>query len=116
LNIKDFAEATLDYFSCITLTDIEEYVLKEEPTINNEIIKEWLEWLEENRDSFSDNTLELVQKQFENDLGGMPIWREDKKFQDNVLNGFKRYFNTNLYFLEFFTTAYLKGLEEEGLR
>jgi hypothetical protein len=106
----------LDYFSSITLSDIEEFVLNGEPIINNESVKEWLEWLEENRDSFSDNTLDLVQKQFVSDLGAMPIWVRDKKFQDNVLDGFKRYFEENSYFLEMFTTAYLKGLEEEGLR
>lgn len=80
------------------------------------MIKEWLAWLEENRDSFSDDTLDLVQKQFVSDLGAMPIWKGDKKFQDRVLEGFKRYFEDNLFFLEMFTTAYLEGLEEDGLR
>jgi hypothetical protein len=116
VNIRDFAEFTLDYFSSITLTDIEESVLNGEPTINTEMVKEWLEWLEENRDSFSDDTLDLVQKQFVNDLGAMPIWFGDKKFQDNVIEGFKRYFEENTYFLDFFTNAYLTGLEEDGLR
>lgn len=116
LNIRDFAEVTLVYFSSITLTDIEEFILNGKPTINNEMIKEWLEWLEENRDSFSDDTLDLIQKQFESDLGGMPIWKRDKNFQDKVLEGLKRYFEENTFFLELFTTAYLKGLEEDGLR
>ncbi|MGM0806356.1 MAG: hypothetical protein ACQET8_16545 [Bacillota bacterium] len=116
MNIRDFAEFTLDYFSSIILTDIEEFVLNGKPTTNNEIVKEWLEWLEENRDSFSDDTLDLVLKQFESDLGAMPIWVGDKKFQDNVLEGFKKYFEEDSYFLKMFTTVYLKGLEEEGLR
>lgn len=78
--------------------------------------KEWLEWIEENRNSFSGDTLDLVQKQFVNDLGAMPIWFGDKKFQEDVLEGFKRYFDENSYFLDFFTNAYLAGLEEDGLR
>jgi hypothetical protein len=117
VNIRDFAEFILGYFSSITLTDIEEFVLNGKTTINNETIKELLGWLEENRDSFSDNTLDLVQKQFESDLGAMPIWVGDKNFQDNVLAGFNRYFEEqHPYFLELFTTAYIKGLEEDGLR
>jgi hypothetical protein len=75
-----------------------------------------LEWLEENRDTFSDDTLDLVQKQFVSDLGAMPIWIPDKEFQDQVLDGFKRYFGDNRYFYEIFKTAYLSGLKEEGLR
>ncbi|MGW8426730.1 hypothetical protein ACWGJQ_14700 [Peribacillus simplex] len=43
VNIRDFAEFTLEYFSSITLTDIEESVLNGKPTINNEMVKEWLE-------------------------------------------------------------------------
>lgn len=70
MNIRDFAEFTLDYFSSITLTDIEESVLNGKPTINNEMVKEWLE---ENRDSFSDDTFHMVLKQFVDDLGAMPI-------------------------------------------
>ncbi|WHY93277.1 hypothetical protein QNK12_07410 [Neobacillus cucumis] len=116
MNIRDFAEFTLDYFSSITLTDIEEFVLNGKPTINHGDVKEWLEWLEENRDSFSDDTMDLIRNQFLNDLGAMPIWFKDKQFQDNVLDGFKRYFDDNSFFLEMFTTAYLKGLEEDGLR
>lgn len=116
MNIRDFAEFTLDYFSSITLTDIEEFVLNGRPTINNENVKEWLKWLEENRDSFTDDTLDLVQKQFLIDLGAMPIWKGDKQFQDSVLDGFKSYFEDNSFFLEMFTTAYLKGLEEDGHR
>jgi len=46
----------------------------------------------------------------------MPIWFGDKKFQDDVLEGFKRYFEENTYFFDFFTNAYLTGLEEDGLR
>lgn len=114
MNIRDFAEFTLDYFSSITLTDIEESVLNGKPTINNEMVKEWLEWLEwleENRDSFSDDTFHMVLKQFVDDLGAMPIWFGDKKFQEDVLEGFKRYFEENSYFLDFFTNAYLAGLE-----
>jgi hypothetical protein len=45
-----------------------------------------------------------------------PIWIGDKKFQDNVLDGFKRYFEKLPYFLELFTTAYLAGLKDGGLR
>jgi hypothetical protein len=113
---KRFAEFLLEYFSSITLTDIEEFVLNGKTTINNETIKEWLGWLEENRNSFSDNTLDLVQKQIESDLGAMQIWVRDKNFQDNVLAGFNRYFEEHPYFLEVFTTAYIKGLEEDALR
>ncbi|WP_121614216.1 hypothetical protein [Mesobacillus foraminis] len=116
MNIRDFAEFTLDYFSSILLTDIEESVLKGKPTINNEMVKEWLAWLEENRDTFADDTFHLVLKQFVNDLGAMPIWFGDEKFQESVLEGFKRYFQESSYFLDFFTTAYLRGLEEDGLR
>lgn len=96
LNIRDFAEMTLDYFSSITLIDIEESVLNGKPTFNNETVKEWLE---ENKDSFNDDTLKLVQKQFVCDLGSMPIWIGDKKFQDNVLDCFKGYLKNIHIFL-----------------
>ncbi|KRF61899.1 hypothetical protein ASG99_24770 [Bacillus sp. Soil768D1] len=68
------------------------------------------------RQAFSDDTFHMVLKQFVDDLGAMPIWFGDKKFQEDVLEGFKRYFEENSYFLDFFTNAYLAGLEEDGLR
>ncbi|MFJ8072344.1 hypothetical protein ACIQZD_26120 [Peribacillus sp. NPDC096447] len=64
MNIRDFAEFTLGYFSSITLTDIEEFVLNGRPTLNNKMVKEWLEELQENRYFYSDDTLELIEKQF----------------------------------------------------
>lgn len=92
MNIRDFAEVTLDYFSSMVLTDLQQFVFTGEPTINNEMVTEWLEWLEENRNSFTDDTLEWVLNYFEQDLGAMPIWKNDTEFQDIVLNSFKKYF------------------------
>ncbi|WEG12426.1 hypothetical protein PU629_20380 [Pullulanibacillus sp. KACC 23026] len=116
MDIRNFAEVTLDYFTAIALNDIEEYVLKGEPTPINDVVKEWFEWLAEHSNSFTDDTLELVKEQLANDLGAMSIWVENRQFQDDVLSSFKKYFDQNTYFLEFFTTIYLKGLEDDGLR
>ncbi len=118
MNIRDFSEFTIELFVSLILSDIEEVIQKGKSSIRkqeNEIITEWSTWVDENRNLFSDDTLDLIEKQFKSDLGAMPIWKSDKEFQEEVLNGFRDYFGEGSYFYEMFKDAYLTGLEEEGL-
>jgi predicted nucleic-acid-binding protein len=115
LNVRDFAEYTIEWFSFLVLQDIEEFILNGKVTINNEIVIEWLDWLEKNKENFTDDTMNLVRSQLEDDIGGMEIWVSDKAFQDRVLIGFKQYFADNKYFYEMFKSVYITGLKEDGL-
>ncbi|MFC0274605.1 hypothetical protein ACFFIX_25085 [Metabacillus herbersteinensis] len=116
MNIKDFAEYTIELFSSLVLSDIEEFIVNGKATKNHEMLLEWLEWLESNRDDFTDETFNLVISQFQIDIGAMPIWFADKNYQDKVLECFKDYFGENKYFYDMFKTLYETGLIEDGLR
>ncbi|GLB61808.1 MULTISPECIES: hypothetical protein [Bacillaceae] len=118
MNIRDFSEFTIELFVSLILSDIEEVIHKGKSSIRKqekEIITEWLTWIDENRNFFSDDTLDLIERQFEDDLGAMPIWKSDKELQEEVLNGFRDYFGEDSYFYELFKNAYLTGLEDGGL-
>jgi hypothetical protein len=118
MNSRDFCQFTIELFVSLILSDLEEVIKKGKSSIRQqekEIITEWLMWIEDHRNLFSDDTLDLVEKQFENDLGAMPIWKSDKELQKEVLDGFREYFGEDSYFYELFKHAYLTGLEEEGL-
>ncbi len=71
--------------------------------------------MEKNKENFTDDTMNLVRSQLENDLGGMEIWVSDKVYQDRVLKSFKQYFGEYKYFYDMFKSIYLTGLKEDGL-
>lgn len=63
MDVRDFAEYTIDLFSMLVLTDIEESILKGKTSAHKEgkeAISDWLNWLEDNRHHFSDDTVEYI--------------------------------------------------------
>lgn len=116
---KNFGEVSIDYFISRIMADVEEFIFNDGKTSIDSYTKEqiidWMDWLSEDEwEIISDGEREFIKNAIEESLGAMPIWKNDKALQQEVINGFTRYFGVESPYYLMFKNAYIKGLKEEG--